>query len=834
LFKTGGKKKMSKRLPGESEKEQWKELFDHVAKLYQKTQEWEIRYLSKINSIPKKYQESAKNLIHYLAVRDEDLRSLQWELARCGLSSLGRIEANVQVTLESVLKTLGHLLGNGFRVCFQKDHFFDHGPEQLKRNTNELLGEGQDNFGFHIMATIPTDMAKSQCLADEFVNSGMSLARINCAHDSPTEWKKMIKHIKNAARSKAKECKIQMDIPGPKLRTGSMTQGPRILTWRPQKNHLGEVICPARVLIVPDCEQKIDPRQPTIRVAQHFFKQICEGDSLKFTDRRNKDRYLNVVETVGDYAIAEGHNRAWIEEGSQVLLLKKGQVVAWDTVTGLKKAQFFLTLYKGEKFWLTNPGVPGVPEVRDNTGKILKIGNIPVSIKNFANMVPKNTLIYLDDGMIRGKVVKKTEDALLVEVIQTSKSWQKLKSNKGINLPEHSLPIKTLSEKDFQALDFAWENADLVGLSFIQSVADIKMVQNYLASQRPVREKPLGIVLKIETDKAFQNLPHILLQAIKTPPVGVMVARGDLAVEVGFERLAEVQEEILWMSEAMRVPVIWATQVLENLAKRGLPTRAEITDAANSVRAECVMINKGPYVPDALRTLQNILNRMQGHQNKKRNMLRKLNLATHFKKHPGFQGSQKTENGGHKFLENLPASHTNAEGFSPFSEPLEKYWQRWENGFEAIWADKAISTTVKIIPLWRKNLGFSRKKTRAVHKNNLLEFYGGKVKSNENIIKGTVRELFEEESSGILAKAFLEGVKEKRDLWLKEILVGRKQHIIYILPMGDLEAKQINESHQTDESYQCEWYLEERVTGQTPLWSELTRKTQKIINNISP
>ena len=113
---------MSKRLPGESEKEQWKELFDHVAKLYQKTQEWEIRYLSKINSIPKKYQESAKNLIHYLAVRDEDLRSLQWELARCGLSSLGRIEANVQVTLESVLKTLGHLLGNGFRVRFQKDH----------------------------------------------------------------------------------------------------------------------------------------------------------------------------------------------------------------------------------------------------------------------------------------------------------------------------------------------------------------------------------------------------------------------------------------------------------------------------------------------------------------------------------------------------------------------------------------------------------------------------------------------------------------------------------------------------------------------------------------
>jgi pyruvate kinase len=106
-----------------------------------------------------------------------------------------------------------------------------------------------------------------------------------------------------------------------------------------------------------------------------------------------------------------------------------------------------------------------------------------------------------------------------------------------------------------------------------------------------------------------------------------MIARGDLAVECGFERLAEVQEEILWICEAAHTPVIWATQVLESLAKTGMPSRAEVTDAAMSERAECVMLNKGPFIRDALATLDDILRRMEAHQTKKRAMLRPLEVA---------------------------------------------------------------------------------------------------------------------------------------------------------------------------------------------------------------
>jgi pyruvate kinase len=91
-----------------------------------------------------------------------------------------------------------------------------------------------------------------------------------------------------------------------------------------------------------------------------------------------------------------------------------------------------------------------------------------------------------------------------------------------------------------------------------------------------------------------------------------------------------VQEEILWSCEAAHVPVIWATQVLETLAKKGMPSRSEITDAAMGERAECVMLNKGPYAVTTVSVLADILKRMQAHQEKKRSMLRQLSLAASF------------------------------------------------------------------------------------------------------------------------------------------------------------------------------------------------------------
>jgi pyruvate kinase len=103
-----------------------------------------------------------------------------------------------------------------------------------------------------------------------------------------------------------------------------------------------------------------------------------------------------------------------------------------------------------------------------------------------------------------------------------------------------------------------------------------------------------------------------------------------LAIECGWEKLAEIQEEILWLCEAAHIPVVWATQVLEGMAKKGSPSRAEITDAAMSQRADCVMLNKGPHILKAIETLRNILQRMEKHQRKKTSILRNLKLSDAF------------------------------------------------------------------------------------------------------------------------------------------------------------------------------------------------------------
>ena len=198
---------------------------------------------------------------------------------------------------------------------------------------------------------------------------------------------------------------------------------------------------------------------------------------------------------------------------------------------------------------------------------------------------------------------------------------EKLLADKGINLPDTQLDLDGLTAQDVGDLKFIVKHADMVGLSFIRGAHDVILLQQQL---QMLGAEKLGIVLKIETRTAFEHLPEVLLAVLGSSRVGVMIARGDLAVECGYERLAELQEEILWLAEAAHLPVIWATQVLEGLAKSGKPSRSEITDAAMGERAECVMLNKGPHIIEAIRTLDDILQRMQGHQQKKSALLRRL------------------------------------------------------------------------------------------------------------------------------------------------------------------------------------------------------------------
>jgi pyruvate kinase len=214
---------------------------------------------------------------------------------------------------------------------------------------------------------------------------------------------------------------------------------------------------------------------------------------------------------------------------------------------------------------------------------------------------------------------------LEIEHAPAAGTW--LRADQGINLPDTDLGLPPLTREDLRALGTVVRLADLIGYSYVQRGDDLAALRRALRR----RGRPeLGIVLKIETRRAFEQLPAILLSALRHGPAGVMVARGDLAVEVGFERLAEVQEEILWLCEAAHLPTVWGTQVLEGLAKSGIPSRAEVTDAAMGERAECVMLNKGPFLVSAVRALDSILRRMEAHQSKKSARMRHLRVAERF------------------------------------------------------------------------------------------------------------------------------------------------------------------------------------------------------------
>jgi pyruvate kinase len=298
------------------------------------------------------------------------------------------------------------------------------------------------------------------------------------------------------------------------------------------------------------------------------------------------------------------------------------RIPAWETrVGGIPPRQQPILLKKGDFLHLTRSQIAGKPPEMSRQGRVLQPATIPCTLPEVFDSVRPGERIWFDDGKIGGILRAVSADQVRVEITHARPQGDRLLSEKGINLPDSRIRLSAISEKDVSDLRFVAANADMVGLSFVRNVSDIEALLARLAEFGG--EHP-GVVLKIETRKAFEMLPDLLLAAMRSRSFGVMIARGDLAVECGYERLAEVQEEILWLCEAAHAPVIWATQVLESLAKSGMPSRAEISDAAMGNRAECVMLNKGPHIVDAIRVLDNILQRMQDHQNKKRSMLRRL------------------------------------------------------------------------------------------------------------------------------------------------------------------------------------------------------------------
>jgi pyruvate kinase len=573
---------------------------------------------------------SARNLLHYVSLRQQDIRPLQDELTRWGLSSLGRCEAYVLSNVGAILQILNRLRGQGASAAaVAAPCDVDAGRRLLDAHTQALFGPASPPRGVRIMVTMPSAAADDPELISDLLDAGMDCLRINCAHDDAPAWQRMIEHLRRAEQQQGRRCRIMMDLAGPKLRTGVVAAGPPVLKWRPHRDSFGRELAAARIWVcrTPD-SSATGAADAVLPLQADWLLQVEPGDELHFRDARDRSRRLRVVDVTRDGFWAECDKTAYVTSETRLRLRKAGIRASQEPhdgiVTALAPSEQFLVLYKGDRLTLTDEQLIGQPARYDDRGQLLQHPRIGCTLSEVFRDLRPGERIRFDDGIIGGVIAEVHRDHVIVEITDTQGGGQRLRADKGINLPDSDLHLDALTPKDLDDLQFIARQADIVGYSFVRRPQDVRRLQDELAR---LGRPDLGVILKIENRQAFEGLPSLLLAALASPAVGVMIARGDLAVELGYERLAEAQEEILWMCEAAHMPVVWATQVLEQLAKEGHPSRAEITDAAMGVRAECVMLNKGPYIVQAVRTLDDILRRMRDHQAKKRPLLRRLRLA---------------------------------------------------------------------------------------------------------------------------------------------------------------------------------------------------------------
>lgn len=388
---------------------------------------------------------------------------------------------------------------------------------------------------------------------------------------------------------------------------------------RPQRDATGQIIRPAYVWL--NTSAQISPpalldRQhavllPAVLTEDLTLATLTVGENLRVLDARHSSRKLT-IEAITDTAVLVSANKTvYWTTGAPVLTSNKVKVLAIGSLPAQEQA---LHLELDDTLKLTaDMSAQPVPDSGPYT--------IGCSAPEIFDQVQQDERVWFDDGKIGARVTYRSDRELGLRVTRVRSGGAKLRAEKGINFPDTKLRIPALTDEDRQNLKVVAQHADMINMSFVSRAQDIA---DLISPLEEFGAEEVSMVLKIETVAAFRSLPELLLEAMQWPGVGVMIARGDLAVEAGFERMAELQEEILWLCEAAHVPVIWATQVLETMAKSGLPSRSEVTDAAMAQRAEAVMLNKGPFIRETIAALRDILSRMDGHSAKKRDMLRAL------------------------------------------------------------------------------------------------------------------------------------------------------------------------------------------------------------------
>ncbi len=564
------------------------------------------------------YRHSARNLIHYKALRKFDLRKIQKELEQLGLSRLARAEGHVLASLLQIRYVLQRLANPNEARHKKPKLSIKSGKKKLATHTRALLGYRSKGRRVRIMVTQPTEAAHNYELVHNMVKRGMNCARVNCAHDDAAVWQKIISNVKRAAAAEGRQVQITMDLAGPKIRTGAIVPGARVRKFTPERNEMGHVISPALIVLVPALTEESEPN--TLPVSGEWMQQLAVGDKLRVKDTRDKDRTLKVIQVTEHEVLVNCYDTSYLGTGTVLVPQKAGSQPC--PVGQLPPIQQSILLRTNDRITIHKDPTPGEPARFDEDGNLLQQAHISCQLPEVFAAVKAGEAILFDDGKIEGRIESVAPESFEVLITRAKATGDKLKAEKGMNFPTTDIGISGLTAKDRQDMQFVARHADVVNFSFVNSAQDVEELLELFESLGATNK--LSIILKIETRRAFDNLTEILLTAMKVHYVGVMIARGDLAIETGWDNIGWVQQEVLAMCNAAHIPVVWATQVLENMAKKGLPSRSEITDATTSLKAECVMLNKGLFIGRAIGFLDHILTNMEQYQDKNKAMLPQL------------------------------------------------------------------------------------------------------------------------------------------------------------------------------------------------------------------
>ncbi|KAL3653612.1 hypothetical protein CASFOL_003293 [Castilleja foliolosa] len=571
---------------------------------------------SRLKLCHQNYSASATNLLHYLALKSLDTELIKEKLSSIGLPNLETVNTHVLSSLSACIEMLisskpDSLLGINISSKTSDGKKLDLGITSMTKrassNRNQLLGTLQGQKTTHIMVTIGQEAIENDSLITDLINSGTTIFRINCAHGNPEIWSKMINTVKKPARLLEKPCRILMDLAGPKLRTGRFKDG-CIVKISPKRNAFGSTVRGAQIWLT---RQGAGPPPPYLSPdvilqvdGPEFLDNLEVDGSVRFSDTRGKRRNLTILRKhpifPGAGFMAECESTAYVESGTVLSLKKKGRKSLVGLVVDIPRAEQFVRLRDGDLLTICRDSSDEHDTSATGSHKIITCPSGYL----FDSVKPGDPIAF-DDGKIWGVVKGTSISEVIVAITHAGLKGTKLGSEKSINIPESEIRYEGLTLKDLMDLDFVAAHADMVGVSFIRDVNDIVILRRELEKRKVSK---LGVVLKIETRGGFEKLPLLVLEAMRSSNLlGVMIARGDLAVECGWEKLADIQDEIISICSAAHVPVILATQFLETLVKTGVPSRAEITDAANGRRTS-VMLNKGKHVVKAVSTLDTILN----------------------------------------------------------------------------------------------------------------------------------------------------------------------------------------------------------------------------------